>query len=194
MTYCFPAMFSIPVLFHLILLTYAFAIDQQKIHTAFHLKLMIIPPMENMRYIKGNRLFKTNIMLHSIYHLQHWNNGTCKQLTTNFLLCWKHQGINDNMTRGIICITGVDALVSSTKQTTFRWATCCLICFITIFKPFLTHDLDYGSYRLPNLEMGLTVDVTGQQGILTPPRHLILPLIYSEVRVRPVTFSDLYFP
>jgi hypothetical protein len=52
-------------------------------------------------------------------------------------------------------------------------------------------DLDYGSYRLSNVEIGLTAVVTGQQGIFTPPWHLIPPLIYSEVRVRP--FSDLYF-
>jgi hypothetical protein len=41
------------------------------------------------------------------------------------------------------------------------------------------------------VEIGLTAGVTGQQGMLTPPWHLIPPLIYSEVRVRP--FSDLYF-
>jgi hypothetical protein len=52
-------------------------------------------------------------------------------------------------------------------------------------------DLDYGLYRLSNLEIGLTVGVTCQQGILTSKWHLIPPLIYSEVRVRP--FSDLYF-
>jgi hypothetical protein len=53
-------------------------------------------------------------------------------------------------------------------------------------------DLDYGSYRLPNLEKGLTAGVIDRQGMLTPPWYLIPPLIYSEVRVRP--FSDLYFP
>jgi hypothetical protein len=52
-------------------------------------------------------------------------------------------------------------------------------------------DLDHGSYRLSNVEMGLTAGVAGQQEMLTPPWHLIPPLIYSEVRVRP--FSDLYF-
>ena len=85
-------------------------------------------------------------------------------------------------------------------HTTFLWATCCLICFITIVKLFFTliltmvhtvTDLDYGSYRLPNLEKGLTAGVIDRQGMLTPPWHLIPPLIYSEVRVRP--FSDLYF-
>jgi hypothetical protein len=52
-------------------------------------------------------------------------------------------------------------------------------------------DLDYESYRLSNLEIGLTADVTGQHGMFTPPWHLIPPLIYTEVRVCP--FSDLYF-
>jgi hypothetical protein len=55
----------------------------------------------------------------------------------------------------------------------------------------LDTDLDYGSYHLPNLEKGLTAGVIDRQGMLTPPWHLIPPLIYSEVRARP--FSDLYF-
>jgi hypothetical protein len=38
---------------------------------------------------------------------------------------------------------------------------------------------------------GLMVGVTGQRGMLTPPWHLIPPLIYSEARVSP--FPDLYF-
>jgi hypothetical protein len=43
----------------------------------------------------------------------------------------------------------------------------------------LDTDLDYDSYRLPNLEKGLTVGVIEQQGMLTPPLHLITPMIYS---------------
>jgi hypothetical protein len=46
-------------------------------------------------------------------------------------------------------------------------------------------DLDYRSYRLSNVEIGLMAGVTGQQG--TPSWHLIPPLIYSEVRVRPLS-------
>jgi hypothetical protein len=42
-------------------------------------------------------------------------------------------------------------------------------------------DLDYGSYRLPELELGFTAGVTGLQGMLTPLRHLIPPLVYPEV-------------
>jgi hypothetical protein len=85
----------------------------------------------------------------------------------------------------------VIAIYTSTR-TTFLWATCCLICFIIIVKPFFDTDLDYGSYRLPNLQKVLTEGVIDRQGMLTPPWHLIPPLIYSEVRVRP--FSDLCFP
>jgi hypothetical protein len=33
----------------------------------------------------------------------------------------------------------------------------------------LDTDLDYGSYRLPNLEKGLTAGVIYRQGMLTPP-------------------------
>jgi hypothetical protein len=61
-------------------------------------------------------------------------------------------------------------------HTTFLWATCCLICFIPIVSRSWHTDLDYGSYRLSNVEIGLTADVTGQQGMLTPPWHLIPPL------------------
>ena len=52
-------------------------------------------------------------------------------------------------------------------------------------------DLDCGSYRSSNLQIGLMAGVTGQQGMLTPSWHLIPPLIYTDFRVRP--FSDLYF-
>jgi hypothetical protein len=55
----------------------------------------------------------------------------------------------------------------------------------------LHSDLYYGSCCLSNLEIGLTAGVSGRQGMLTPPRHLIPPLIYSEIHVHP--FSDLYF-
>ena len=33
------------------------------------------------------------------------------------------------------------------------------------------------------LDYGLTVGVTGQQGMLTPPRHLIPPLVYPGIHV-----------
>jgi hypothetical protein len=32
-----------------------------------------------------------------------------------------------------------------------------------------------------DLEIGLTAAVTGRQGMLTPPKHLIPPLVYTEV-------------
>jgi hypothetical protein len=44
---------------------------------------------------------------------------------------------------------------------------------------FIPHD--YGLFLLPDLEIQLTVGVTGsQQGILTPPRYFIAPLVYPE--------------
>jgi hypothetical protein len=72
-------------------------------------------------------------------------------------------------------------------HTAFLWAKCCRICFIPIITPFLTH---WSWLRLVPF-IRLTAGVTRQQGMLTPPWHLITPLIYSEVRVRP--FSDWYF-
>ena len=44
-------------------------------------------------------------------------------------------------------------------------------------------DFDYGLLRLPNLDCWLTAGVSGQQGMLTPPRHLIPFLVYPGVRV-----------
>ena len=38
-------------------------------------------------------------------------------------------------------------------------------------------DFDYKLLRLPHLDYWLTADVTGQQGILIPPRHLTSPLV-----------------
>jgi hypothetical protein len=77
---------------------------------------------------------------------------------------WCHRGFN------LMVVTTIFA------HTTFLWAKCCLICFISIVKRSWQTDL-YGSYHLSNLEIGLTASVTGQQGILTPPWHLIpLPI------------------
>jgi hypothetical protein len=70
-------------------------------------------------------------------------------------------------------------------HTTFLSATCYLICFIPIVKPFLKHwprTKTKCSYRLSNLEIGLTEGVTGQKGMLTP-RHLLVPLVCPGVRV-----------
>jgi hypothetical protein len=40
--------------------------------------------------------------------------------------------------------------------------------------------------RLPDLDLGFRVGVTSRQGMRTPPRHLIPPLICPEVRVCPI--------
>jgi hypothetical protein len=68
---------------------------------------------------------------------------------------------------------------------TSHWVACCLMCFRTFVKPFWHTDFDYGLLRLPDLEIGLTVGVTFQHGMLTPPRHLIPPLVCPRVRVCP---------
>jgi hypothetical protein len=65
------------------------------------------------------------------------------------------------------------------------------ISFVDFNVLYLTHWSWHGSCHLSNMEIRLTLGVNGQQGMLTPPWHLIPPLIYSEVRVPP--FSDLYF-
>ena len=44
----------------------------------------------------------------------------------------------------------------------------------------LSIDFDNGLLHIPDLDYWVTADVTGQQGMLTPPRHLIPPLIYIE--------------
>jgi hypothetical protein len=98
---------------------------------------------------------------------------------------WCHRGFNCLVYRQLSSNFKVVTTILF-AHTTFLWATCCLICFIPIVKLFLTH----GSFNLFKMKIGLTAGVTGQQGMLTPPWHLISPLIYSEVRVRP--FSDMY--
>jgi hypothetical protein len=47
---------------------------------------------------------------------------------------------------------------------------------------------DYGSYRLPDLEIRLTTGVTGRQGLFTPPRYLTPSLIhvYPKVHLNPI--------
>jgi hypothetical protein len=50
--------------------------------------------------------------------------------------------------------------------------------------------LKKGLNRLPDLELGLTVGVTGRQGMLISPRHLIPPVLFPEVFA---LFSDLHF-
>jgi hypothetical protein len=59
------------------------------------------------------------------------------------------------------------------------------VCFIQSLSRSWHTDLNYGPYHLRDLEMGLTADVAGWQGVLTPPRHLIPPLVYPKVRVCP---------
>jgi hypothetical protein len=43
------------------------------------------------------------------------------------------------------------------------------------------------------IEMGFTVGATGQQGMLTPPRHLIPPPVFPGVRVCPFVYLTCNF-
>ena len=54
-------------------------------------------------------------------------------------------------------------------------------------------DFDYGLLRLSDLDYWLTAGVTGQQGMLTPPRHLVPSLVYPGVRVCHGLIVVLYF-
>jgi hypothetical protein len=62
-----------------------------------------------------------------------------------------------------------------------------------LFKPFLRNKINpmplscswytdpyYGLYRLLNLKLRLTSDLTGWHGMFSPPRHLIPPLVYAK--------------
>jgi hypothetical protein len=44
-------------------------------------------------------------------------------------------------------------------------------------------NLDYGSYHLANLEIGITLGVTSQQGMLIPPWPLVPSLVFPGVHV-----------
>jgi hypothetical protein len=46
-----------------------------------------------------------------------------------------------------------------------------------LLSPSLHADFDFGLFHLPNLEMGLTAGVSGWQRMVTPPWHLIPPLV-----------------
>ena len=64
----------------------------------------------------------------------------------------------------------------------------------TNVKPFLNIDFYYGFPCLSDLDYWLTAGMTDQQGILTPPIHLISPVVYPGVRVRhALIFAYIFF-
>jgi hypothetical protein len=75
------------------------------------------------------------------------------------------------------------------------------MCFIQSLSRSWHTDLDYGSYCLPDLEIGLRAGVPGREGMLTIPRHLIPPLVFQGVSVSldyimwifPFTWSGHWF-
>jgi hypothetical protein len=58
--------------------------------------------------------------------------------------------------------------------------------FIPIVTPFLIHWSWLRFVPLGWLELGFMESVTGRQGMLSPPKQLIAPLVYPEVRVCPI--------
>jgi hypothetical protein len=67
------------------------------------------------------------------------------------------------------------------QNTTSICVQYCLVCFNNIL--FWHTDFEYGITHLPDLEIRLTISVTNQQGMLTPPRHLIPPLVFPIFRI-----------
>jgi hypothetical protein len=62
---------------------------------------------------------------------------------------------------------------------------------ITFVRPIFKYtNFDRGLLPLPDLEIELTTGVTSQQGILTPPRHPIPPLVFPGVRVSLICTTD----
>jgi hypothetical protein len=62
-----------------------------------------------------------------------------------------------------------------------------LVWFISkLVWPFIENDIACELLHLPDLEIGLTISVTGRHGMLTSPRHLIPLLVYPEVHVCPI--------
>jgi hypothetical protein len=66
------------------------------------------------------------------------------------------------------------------------------IYFITFVRPYWHTDFDSGLLHLPDFEIGLTASVTCQQGMLTHPRHLIPPLVFSGVRGSLISTVELF--
>ena len=93
----------------------------------------------------------------------------------------------------VIWILACNILYHISPIVQINWVECCLMCFIAIVKPFFKHWFDYGLFRLPDQDYGLTADVTGQQGMLTPPRHLIPTLVCPGVRDCPTLVFVFYF-
>ena len=65
------------------------------------------------------------------------------------------------------------------------------MCFIAIVKLFFIHRFDYGLLHLPDHNNRLTAGVSGRQGMLTPPRHLIPHLVCPGVRISFVFYLGL---
>ena len=66
-------------------------------------------------------------------------------------------------------------------------------CFKTIVKTLLYAGFDYGLLHLTVLDYWIPAGVTGQQGMLTPPRHLISTLVYPGSGFAMLSFLYWFF-
>jgi hypothetical protein len=121
----------------------------------------------------------------SLFHMQDFARHTISFWfeAVYWQISWCHRGFN--------CLDYRQFSANVMVVTTFLWTNAIWYISYQSLSCSWQTDLDYGLYRLSNVEIGLTAGATGQQGMLTRPWHLIPPLIYSDVRVRP--FSDFYF-
>jgi hypothetical protein len=81
--------------------------------------------------------------------------------SVNWRTSWCHRGFNCLVCRQLSANFTV-VTINLFAYTNCRWATHCLICFIPIVNHSWHTDLDYGSYRLTNLQVRLTAGVTGR--------------------------------
>jgi hypothetical protein len=88
----------------------------------------------------------------------------------------------------------IDFVLGLSSRYTYRLTSykgyICILVLLSVFLLFLTH-WSWLRCCFSHVEIRITAGETGQQGIPTPSWHLVPPLIYSKVCVRP--FSDVYF-
>jgi hypothetical protein len=65
---------------------------------------------------------------------------------------------------------------------------CCKLCFVSILRHFLV-NFDSRLFRLPDVEFGFMMGVTGQQWILTPTRQPITPFLCPRLHICPIVWS-----
>jgi hypothetical protein len=85
------------------------------------------------------------------------------------------------ITQKIIILYSRQHVARSMDVIVRRYYHCIFLCMSNLLE--YNTDFDCGFLHVPNLLSRHTAGVTGRQGMLTPPRHLIPPLVYLEVCV-----------